>query len=139
MLETVHSVGYVHRDIRLTNMIVSDKEICLIDWGYASSIGLDESFVGNVLYASEEILSFPSFPIITVQAAHDLHMLLRTFIVNFVQKVFYITNLTKEEASKLWMDFFSEETIWKDAHILCDKLQYAELYKLFQHTGQLVK
>jgi serine/threonine protein kinase len=63
----LHSLGFVHNDLKLENIVVGDKNnmglrnIRLIDFGYASAIVRDPcktDFCGNLAFASKYALRF---------------------------------------------------------------------------------
>jgi len=47
-LKEVHSAGYIHRDIRSTNLIQYHDDVYLIDWGFACKIGENIDFAGKL-------------------------------------------------------------------------------------------
>ena len=55
LLEAVHKIGYVRRDIRLSNLLVHSNNILLIDCGCAVTQGTT-LFSGTTHYAAYEIL-----------------------------------------------------------------------------------
>lgn len=46
-LATIHALGFVHRDIKLANILVDDDRACLLDWELAAPIGTEPEFSGG--------------------------------------------------------------------------------------------
>jgi len=104
-LHEVHKIGYVHRDIRSTNLITFKEDVYLIDWGYACEIGKTEKFVGDILYASSDILEDSQFPSVITHPSHDLHMLTKMVYLNII----YILEFKDIQAKILKMSNINEK------------------------------
>ncbi|MBI1814910.1 MAG: phosphotransferase [Deltaproteobacteria bacterium] len=46
-LARVHEAGFVHRDVKLANILATHDEVVLIDWELASRIGSEEPIIGG--------------------------------------------------------------------------------------------
>jgi serine/threonine protein kinase len=58
-IEYIHNAGYIHRDIKLDNILVDNGKLLLSDWGFASSWRQDKlhtSYPGSPNYCSPEII-----------------------------------------------------------------------------------
>eukprot|EP00824_Muranothrix_gubernata_P020526 TRINITY_DN409_c0_g1_i9.p1 TRINITY_DN409_c0_g1~~TRINITY_DN409_c0_g1_i9.p1 ORF type:complete len:715 (+),score=119.98 TRINITY_DN409_c0_g1_i9:118-2145(+) len=57
VLKKAHDAGYVHRDVRPNNILVSGDDALLIDWGFAAKKGESTPYAGTVRYASDDVLT----------------------------------------------------------------------------------
>lgn len=59
-LEAAHTLGFVHRDVRIPNMLKVKQEeevgMMLIDWGFAVASNIQFAFAGSCVTASDNIL-----------------------------------------------------------------------------------
>ena len=70
-----HHAGYVHRDLRPPNMIfLEDDDVLLIDFGYATRVGVTTSYAGAYSTRPKELLSAGDY---TPWPMHDLVSLMR--------------------------------------------------------------
>jgi len=95
-LRQVHNLGYVHRDIRQSNLVVYGEDVYLIDWGFAAPIGQCD-FSGQVYYLTEELLLTEKFPLVTYTPKHDLEMLVKMLFSHlFEEKITSLKTQTNE-------------------------------------------
>lgn len=58
LLKKVHNLGYVHRDIRMANLMKqSSNKILLVDWGFSVKKGVPCKYQGTILTASPHVLT----------------------------------------------------------------------------------
>lgn len=58
LLQQVHNLGYIHRDIRGANLMkLPPQSILLVDWGFAVKKGVVHRYEGTILTASPYVLT----------------------------------------------------------------------------------
>ena len=74
ILQSVHSLKKVHRDVRASNIIIKDNVVFLIDWASCVDAHQLVHFSGTIHFAALEILLALSKGVTTVEACpkHDL-------------------------------------------------------------------
>jgi serine/threonine protein kinase len=75
-LQSAHSLGLVHRDVRPANITIRDGKATLIDWGFAVTLDYGGSFAGTTSFASDHVLKSPR----TYRPEDDLHSLVRSLV-----------------------------------------------------------
>ena len=67
-VHSLHQQGYVHGDLKLSNILKNADEVGLIDFGLAFKVGVDapshayrEGYYGSVVYTSPEVLGVKNF------------------------------------------------------------------------------
>jgi len=126
-LKEVHKVGYIHRDIRSTNLIQYHDDVYLIDWGFACKIGENIDFAGKLFYASNDILESPTFPKITTHPSQDLHMFLKMLYLTYFETDYIEKTKIREEILALWKDRFIPNSFWQKAYLQASELNYEAL------------
>jgi len=72
-LEYIHNLGYVHGDIKLSNILFDNNKIKLIDFGFSCKIGTKRIAIGTFDYLSPELMSnYISDDEIVVQTTMDI-------------------------------------------------------------------
>ncbi|KAI5066759.1 hypothetical protein GOP47_0017287 [Adiantum capillus-veneris] len=60
-VKSTHSNGYVHRDVRMANIITIEEkgeaDVLLIDWNFAAKSNTKFAFAGSYVTASDDILT----------------------------------------------------------------------------------
>lgn len=84
-LNSLHEKGYVHRDIRLTNILFIDGEVKLTDLGTVVAVNTPAVYLGAIETASQRILdhlksSKRKEPIV-FRKEDDFESLLKTFLI----------------------------------------------------------
>ncbi|KAM9957245.1 hypothetical protein ACTFIW_008986 [Dictyostelium discoideum] len=128
LLEKVHALGYIHRDIRPPNIIVYDSEPYLIDWGFAIKINAEEIYQGTLMTASDRVLDLlidPSVEKFSLKPSDDLVSLVKTMIVlkeNGVEEYIRSENLTHQQLKDYWISIQTSSFYKKflDMALNCD-------------------
>jgi len=138
-LRQVHNLGYVHRDIRQSNLVVYGEDVYLIDWGFAAPIGQSD-FSGQVYYLAEELLLTEKFPLVTYTPKHDLEMLVKMLFSHlFEEKITSLKTQTNElegvkkrkKIAEWWSSTLLQvNPIWKVLFKLCESVDYDGLLKM---------
>lgn len=71
VLKNSYKRGLVHRDLRLTNMMVIGGQIVINDWGFAVEDSTTGSYSGSICYAADEIIESGIF----LQSSHCVNMI----------------------------------------------------------------
>jgi len=135
-LREVHFRGFVHRDIRRTNLVVFEEDVYLIDWGFATKIG-QSVFNGNLHYAANDILLAQTFPDVVYMPKHDLQMLVKTLFSIWVEdneaniKKFDKPYQQRKQIADLWESLLSQHPTWTRMMQLCETVDYAGLINCF--------
>eukprot|EP01124_Arcella_intermedia_P023786 TRINITY_DN3853_c0_g1_i3.p1 TRINITY_DN3853_c0_g1~~TRINITY_DN3853_c0_g1_i3.p1 ORF type:complete len:542 (-),score=73.06 TRINITY_DN3853_c0_g1_i3:85-1710(-) len=128
VLKAVHDLGFVHRDIRPSNLIQFSGQVYLIDWGYAARKGTRSNVVGNLFYVSNEILASSDFPNVVVHPSHDLHMLIKMLYLRYYEDI-TLEGKNREKILLMWNEKFPEDSFWARALGYGSNLDYNGVYK----------
>eukprot|EP01124_Arcella_intermedia_P032783 TRINITY_DN7706_c1_g1_i1.p1 TRINITY_DN7706_c1_g1~~TRINITY_DN7706_c1_g1_i1.p1 ORF type:complete len:543 (+),score=88.42 TRINITY_DN7706_c1_g1_i1:50-1678(+) len=134
-LQIIHQNGFIHRDIRPSNLIQVNEDVYLIDWGFACKIGDKVKFVGKLEYAAKDILTNPEFPWLTARASQDLHMLLKMFYIHFVAPYpLFKDTKDKNQILEKWEELCPEKCFLRNGFQLCSNLDYLGLTQFLQEN-----
>lgn len=134
-LQCAHKHGIVNRDVREENIMISERELVIIDWGFAAPMRNAVHFEGTTHYASERVLNklqrgLASFE---VQASDDLVSLVHTlygfFEMDEVDKS-NLSSLSSEAYASIrefWQVAIPKNSLYLQAHKIATQGHYSDL------------
>ncbi|KAM9970890.1 hypothetical protein ACTFIR_002754 [Dictyostelium discoideum] len=138
LLKKVHALGYIHRDIRPSNVIVYDGEPYLIDWGFAIKINAEEIYQGTLMTASDRVLDLlidSSVEKFSLKPSDDLVSLVKTMIVLKeigVDKYIRSENLTHQQLKDYWISIQTTSFLYKKLLDLALNCDYQSIIKFLE-------
>ncbi|KAM9993115.1 hypothetical protein ACTFIZ_011095 [Dictyostelium cf. discoideum] len=138
LLKKVHTLGYIHRDIRPSNIIVYKNEPYLIDWGFAIKNNSEEIYQGTLMTASDRILDLlidPSVKKFSLKPSDDLVSLVKTIIVlkeTGVEEDIRSANLSLQQLKEYWKSVEKTSLIYKKLLDMALKCDYQSIIKFLE-------
>lgn len=131
-LHCAHGRGIVNWDVREENIMISEQELVIVDWGFAAPVGKSVIFVGTTHYASERVLIQLQRYVdasIEVKASDDLVSLVRTIYGFFEIKIILSSFSHVDYASicNFWQGEMAKNSIYHWAQTLASRGLYREL------------
>ncbi len=124
-LRTLHQNGLVHSDVSPRNMIVSDRELVLIDYDFVTRIGEPVSVPGTVLYSPPETDR-------RAKAADDIYALAASFFhVLFAKTPFQYNGVHAKERGLNW-EGVAERTEYSAVAEFLDRATHPQQAQRFQ-------
>lgn len=137
-LEYAHSKGYVHRDVRPANIIVSDMSTAiLIDWAFACKFEnvREQPYSGTIHHASRKtLLSLEKGEVPLSTPADDLESLVRCFFsLHHPLMAVELSGVLSENCNALtgvWDKWLRDRPGWIEAHEAAKTLNYRRVESL---------
>ena len=141
-LEYAHSKGYVHRDVRPANIIVSDMSAfqptaILIDWAFACKFEnvLDQPYSGTIHHASRKtLLSLEKGEVPSSKPADDLESLVRCFFsLHHPLMAVELSGVLSDDCKALrgvWDKWLRDHPGWIEAQEIAETLNYRRVESL---------
>lgn len=141
-LEYAHSKGYVHRDVRPANIIVSDMSssqptAILIDWAFACKFEnvTDQPYSGTIHHASRKTLLFlEKGQVPSSKPADDLESLVRCFFsLHHPLMAVELSGVLSEDCkalTRVWDKWLRDRPGWIEAQEAAETLDYRRVESL---------
>ena len=141
-LEYAHSKGYVHRDVRPANIIVSGMSssqptAILIDWAFACKFEnvTDQPYSGTIHHASRKTLLFlEKGQVPSSKPADDLESLVRCFFsLHHPLMAVELSGVLSEDCkalTRVWDKWLRDRPGWREAQEAAETLNYRRVESL---------
>ncbi|CAH1770387.1 12856_t:CDS:1, partial [Entrophospora sp. SA101] len=108
VIKQSHDLEIVHQDIHIHNILIKDKNVLLIDWGFVAKLGKETAYHGTITTVSNHNLEKLESGNIMFQSkkSDDLHSVVRCYYLiqnQQIQKELHDLDISKfESIKKFW-------------------------------------